>query len=223
MRLGIDGQITYQEKLESNADTKVVTFKEGLYIAHDAVQNYGSTPQSLYLSDYEVYEDGTYEVKSYYFDYRIRDLNVYTKNMTNGHAIEVVITDDVVTKFTKNVRKYVKSIDTSEIWNSGPMFVDALINENFNVISKNFNEDSNVSFSDKNSNWQMTTYVLSIMQNLKNVELYYYLDSDLDDERLIPSWRVEIGNTRYYFHVYTGDVLLVEKIIKPVGLEVTRR
>lgn len=223
LRLSIDGKITYQEKLQSKADTKPVSFKEGLYIAYETVQDYGNTPQSLYLSAYKTEDDGPYEIRTYYFDYRIKDLNVYTKNMGKGHAIEVIITDDVVTKFTKNIRKYVKSIDTREIWNNGPMFVDTLINENFAVISRNFNEDNDVNFSDREANWQMSTYVLSIMQDLKNVELYYYLDPELDDERLIPSWRVDIGNTRYYFHVYTGDVLSAEKIEKPKAVEVTRR
>jgi hypothetical protein len=69
----------------------------------------------------------------------------------------------------------------------------------------------------------MTTYVLSIMQNLKNVELYYYLDSELDAERLVPAWRVEIADTLYYFHLYTGDVLYSEKTAAPKLVEVSRR
>ncbi len=223
LHLGIDGKITYQEKLQPKSNNKPVNFKEGLYIAYDAVQEYGSMPQSLYLSNYVESDDGSYETKSYYFDYRIKNLNVYTKSMDNGHAIEVVITNGVVTKFTKNIRRYLKSIDTTEIWGNGPMFVDTLLNKNFDLISKNFNEDNKVNLTDHEANWQMNTYVLSIMQNLNNVELYYYLDSELDDERLIPSWRVDISNTRYYFHVYTGDVLSAEKIIKTKAIELTRR
>lgn len=223
LRLGVDGKISYQEKLQSSTETRAVGFKEGLMIALSFADKYGNMPNSLYLSDYKVEEHPEYEVKTYYFDYRIRDINTYIKSMTEGHAVEVVLKNDVVTKFTKNVRRYVKSIDTSEIWSSGPMFVEELINENFDVISKNFNEDFQVSFLDKEKNWRMTTYVLSIMQNLRNVELNYYLDPELDDERLIPAWHLEIGNTRYYFHVYTGDILLSEKIVVSKETEISKR
>jgi len=223
LRLGIDGKITYQEKLETTKDTKAVTFREGLEIALEFADGYGNTPKSLYLSDYKESTDDTYEVKTYYFDYRVRELNVYTKSMQDGHAISVEITNDVVTKFTKNVRRYVKSIDASEIWSAGPMYVDALINENFDIISRNFNEDNDMRFADRDAQWQMSTYVLSIMQSLNNVELYYYLDSALDDERLIPAWRLEIANTMYYFHVYTGDILMTEKIVKTQPMEISKR
>ena len=78
-------------------------------------------------------------------------------------------------------------------------------------------------FADRDAQWQMSTYVLSIMQSLNNVELYYYLDSALDDERLIPAWRLEIANTMYYFHVYTGDILMTEKIEKTQPMEISKR
>jgi hypothetical protein len=223
LRLGVGGEISYQEKLQASSETNAVNFKEGLDIALEFIADYGNVPKSLYLSDYKVMKDDAYEIKAYYFDYRLRDLNVYTKNMKGGHAIEIILTNDVVTKFTKNIRWYVKSIDTSEIWSSGPMFVESLINSNFDLISRNFNQDKEVDLTDQDSNWSMTTYVLEIMQSLRNVELTYYLDEELDNERLIPAWRLDIAETRYYFHVYTGDILLVKKIGQPEEISLSRR
>jgi hypothetical protein len=223
LRLGIDGRISYQEKLSATTQTEEVNFKEGLEIALHAIDGFGSSPQSLYLSNYETYDEADYNIKTYTFNYRVKDMNVFTKGMADGDAVRVVLKNDVVTEFTKNIRRYVKSIDASEIWTSGPMYVESLINENFAIVSKNFNEDMDVDFRDEEGNWQMTTYVLSIMQNLKNVELYYYLDSELDAERLVPAWRVEIADTLYYFHLYTGDVLYSEKTAAPKLVEVSRR
>jgi hypothetical protein len=220
LRVGIDGEISYQEKISGSKETNSIAFKEGLDIALKFVEGYGTSPQSLYLSDYKVTKEDTYEVKVYYFDYRVRDISVFTKDMSEGHAIEVVLKNDLVTKFKKNIRRYVKSIDATEIWTDGPMYVDALINKNFNVISKNFNADRN---NRQDVEWQMTTYVLSIMQSLNNVELTYYLDSELDEERLIPAWKLEIADTLYYFHLYTGDVLLTEKIGEPKEVTLSRK
>lgn len=223
LRLGIDGRISYQEKLSAVRETEEVNFKEGLEIALHAIDGFGSSPQSLYLSSYESYDEGGYNIKTYAFNYRVKNMNVFTKGMTDGDAVRVVLKNNVVTEFTKNIRRYVKAIDASEIWSSGPMYVESLINENFAIVSKNFNEDMDVDFRDEKGNWQMTTYVLSIMQNLKNVELYYYLDSALDAERLVPAWRVEIADTLYYFHLYTGHVLYLEKTATPKLVEVSRR
>ncbi|MBN2898712.1 MAG: hypothetical protein JXO44_08050 [Clostridia bacterium] len=223
LRLGISGEISYQEKLSSSVETSSVSFKEGLDIALGFIDGYGTSPQSLYLTDYQVTKDGVYEVKSYYFDYRMRDLSIFTKNMTGGHGIEVVMKNDVVTKFKKNIRRYVKSIDASEIWADGPMFIEAIINKNFDVISENFVKDKAIDINDTETNWQMSTYVLGIMQSLKNVELTYYLDSTLDDERLIPAWSLEIADTLYYFHLYTGDILMMEKIGVPEEVALSRK
>lgn len=223
LRLGIDGEISYQEKIATSTESNSVNFKEGLEIALNFIVGYGTSPKSLYLSDYKVTKEDTYEVKAYYFDYRVRDVNVYTKDMSEGHAIEVILKNDVVTKFKKNIRRYVKSIDATEIWTDGPMYVDALINKNFKVISDNFNADRHIGINSQDANWQMTTYVLSIMQSLNNVGLSYYLDSELDDERLIPAWRLEIADTLYYFHLYTGDVLLTKKIGEPKEISLSRK
>jgi len=223
LRLGVGGEISYQEKIQASTETNAVSFKEGLDIALKFIEGYGNTPNSLYLSDYQVVKNDVHELKAYYFDYRVRDLNVYTKNKQGGHALEIVLTDDLVTKFTKNVRWYVKSINTSEIWSEGPVFIETLINNNFDIVSQNFNQDNKINVMDGESNWRMTTYVLRIMQSLRNVELTYYLDSELDNERLIPAWRLDIADTRYYFHVYTGDVLQVEKIGEPKEISLSRR
>lgn len=223
LRLGIDGEISYQEKISPTTETNSVDFKEGLDIACKFIAGYGTSPQSLYLADYKVTKDDIYEIKAYYFDYRVRDMHVFTKDMSEGHAIQVILKNDVVTKFKKNIRRYVKSIDATEIWTDGPMYVDALINKNFKVISDNFNADRNIGINNHDANWQMTTYVLSIMQSLNNVELTYYLDSELDEERLIPAWRLEIANTLYYFHLYTGDVLLTKKIGEPKEISLSRK
>ncbi len=115
LRLGIDGRISYQEKLSATTQTEEVNFNEGLEIALYAIDGFGSSPQSLYLSNYESYDDDDYNIKTYTFNYRVKDMNVFTKGMTEGDAVRVVLKNDVVTEFTKNIRRYVKSIDASEI------------------------------------------------------------------------------------------------------------
>lgn len=211
LRFGADGSISYQQKVTPNSTT-YVDFNAGLYIALQKISEYGILPNTIYLADYKEEKKQSHIIKKYYFDYRIRNVSVYLNDKSNRHSIEVVLDNGVLVKFRKNVRRYIKSVDATEIWNDGVVFVDELINRNFDIISNNFNEDIDFNIEKQNNDWDMSTYVLSIMENLKRVNLYYYLDSDLDDDKLIPTWRLEIANTVYYFHVYTGDVLSVQKI-----------
>ena len=206
LRIGADGKIEYNDRLGDYEEIKSISFGDGLKLALKNLAKYGSIPNSLYLADYyESSESGTQE-KRYYFNYKIKDLNVFSKNMINGYAVEIVLKGNKITSLNRNIKQYTKTITMSEVWPNGPLYPDAVIDKNFKTISSNYDIDFKIFDKEAGENWSMNTYISDIIRNIRNIEIAY-LSNDDNEDNLIPTWHFSIGSTYYYFDLYSGKLL----------------
>ncbi len=45
------------------------------------------------------------------------------------------------------------------------------------------------------------------MQNIKGVEIKYYLKAADGEEKLVPVWELEIGKWTYFINIYDGVIV----------------
>lgn len=207
LRLGSDGSIEYKAKL-SGSSSKETDFLSDLSTAMESAKKYGEVVSNMYLSDYEKYESGKSIVRVFYFNYRIKELNVYTLGQQSGNAYKIEITDGKTTLISKNIRKY---IGTEESRNTGDALrIEEVINQNADLVLNNYIRDNDLVLDSENRYF----YIYKMLQDINELDLGYFVDPKTTSTELVPIWKIKISDTMYCFDLYNGTPLAVEKIGK---------
>lgn len=207
LRLGNDGSIEYKEKL-SGVSTVKNSFIIDLNLAIQAARSFGESIQSMYLSGYEEVTNEKSVKRTFYFNYRIKDLSIYTTGEKLGNAFKIEVIDGEVTLITKNIRKYIKTLEVDFV--KKVYSVDEVIEKNSDLILKNYIRDNALVFDSE----KQYDYVYNFLQGITDIDMVYFLDSKSDSSELIPAWKIIIDDTLYCFSLYDGVPLNVEKIGK---------
>lgn len=207
LRLSDDGSIEYKEKI-SKSESVESSYILDLNLAIQAAKKFGESVQSMYLSGYEEMIVDRVMTRTFYFNYRIKDLSVYTHGNKLGNSFKIEVTDGEVTLITKNIRRYVKTLEfdgESKVYS-----IDEVIDKNSDLILNNYIRDNSLVFVPE----KQYEYVYKFLQEIKDIDLVYFLDPKLNGTEMVPVWKIEIDNTLYCFSLYEGTPLSVEKIRK---------
>lgn len=207
LRLSDDGSIEYKEKINKSESTES-SYILDLNLAIQAAKRFGESVQSIYLSGYEENVSDKVTSRVFYFNYRIKDLSVYTLGNELGNSFKIEVSDGQVTLVTKNIRRYVKTLEVDET--RRVYSIDEVIDNNSDLILNNYIRDNELKFDSE----KQYEYVYKFLQEIKEVDMVYFLDPKSNEAEMIPVWKIEIDNTLYCFSLYEGTPLSVEKIRK---------
>ncbi|MGB3368742.1 MAG: hypothetical protein WBA54_14700, partial [Acidaminobacteraceae bacterium] len=207
LRLSDDGSIEYKEKI-TNSESIESSYILDLNLAIQAAKKFGESVQSIYLSDYEEMMVDKVMIRTFYFNYRIKDLSVYTLGNKLGNSYKIEISDGEVTFISKNIRRYVKTLEVDA--ERKVYSIDEVIDKNSDLILNNYIRDNSLVFIPE----KQYEYVYKFLQEIKDIDLAYFLDPKSNSAEMVPVWKIEIDNTLYCFSLYDGTPLSVEKMRK---------
>jgi hypothetical protein len=216
LRIGKDGVITYKKRYEKQASSDVYSFKEGVAVAVNELQNYGALPKGYYLSGYKEFKDKEgNDVRQYAFNYELENLSLFLEEDVTGQPMIVEITGKQITSVKRKISEYVSNFSVGEIWDE-PMPMLEIFDANFDVISANFAKSDYKAESGLGITLEEDpNLALEILQNIEILDLTYYGNSS-KSESLVPAWHIKIGSNRYIINIYSGEIL---KWIPPEGVK----
>ncbi|MCD6436406.1 MAG: hypothetical protein J7L15_08500 [Clostridiales bacterium] len=197
-----DGSVEYINNLGNGKhEHKKNVFLDDLKLAWGFLKYFEKDDNDLYLSHYEKVGETSY----FYFNSLIDNQTIYYSGLQNGEAIEIHIKNNIVNYYFSNIRDNFKVFNVDIFWDKAIKFSD-IFNNNFDIISKNYQEDLNI----KNIE-DVKMYILQIVNAIESFDFEYFIDVTSKSNSVIPCWRVKIGSTTYHFDIYEGIPL---KIIK---------
>jgi len=200
----------YQKSIENNEE---LTFFEGFQKSINALSTINSLPSNVYISNYYKYNKLGNEITRYEFNYSYGGYEVLLDNEESS-AFVVEFKGTQLISINRKYKKFISSINVNEIWESA-LLINVIIDKNYDVIVRNYLSDKNVDIYIDNSK-----YIYEVLQNIKALELKYYLKSVDDDEKLVPVWKFEIGNWIYFINIYDG--IIVSSINQEVDYELEK-
>jgi hypothetical protein len=207
LRLSDNGEIEYKEKL-TGSKLNENSYIFDLNLAIKAATKFGESIQSMYLSGYEEEKNEKDTIRTFYFNYRIKELSVYRSGAKLGNAFKIEVVNGQVTLIKKNIRRYIKALEVdTEI---KVYSVDEVIEKNSDLILNNYIRDNSLVFNSE----KQSIYGYEILQDIKDIDLVYFLDPNSDSSEVEPAWKIAINETLYCFSLYEGTPLSVEKIGK---------
>lgn len=215
LKIGTDGVIRYKNLYEKVPNVSAVSFREGLAVAVEALQNYGEMPKGFYLSEYRESRDAQgNNLKHYGFSYEMENLPIFLGSDNKGQSMTVEITENQVTNVERKLSSYVTTFSIGEIWDE-PMNVLALVELNYDILSENFvKTDYEPNPNPIPGEEKDVNLAFEVLQNIRAVELVYYLNVN-QSESLVPAWHIVVGSHQYIINIYSGEIL---KWIPPEGV-----
>lgn len=208
LRVGADGSIEYREKVGEDYSSKNISSDELIRISLETINKYGDMPSDVYLKSISNQVFDGYDVARLEFDYRINNIKVVNHEYLGRNPIIVDVYSDKVVHFTKNIRKYVKTINTANQLEDVYLPFD-ILNNNFKEISSKFNQSNR----EKLVEFDFETYSFLLLQNIESIqECYYIVSTDGYNEVVKNAWEIKIGANIFYFDMNTGELL--EDIVK---------
>lgn len=203
IRIGANGSVEYTEKIGDDYSGDEITDGERIKIALETISKYGDMPSSVYLSNYKLLEEGSHDLYILEFDYRINDVDVVNGVKPQESSIVVHIYKDRVVNFTKNIRKYVRTINPSGSEDEVIKLPFDILNTNFKDISRKFNKHNR----DKLANFEFENYSFLLLQNIERIRQCYFVNSAEGEESIRNAWEIKIGVNTFYFDMFTGELL----------------
>jgi hypothetical protein len=210
LKIDNNGYFEYNEKLLENED--VLNFTEGLNRSINALSTINSLPSNIYISNYYKYDKDGKEIVRYEFDYAYGGYEVLLNDKQES-AFVVELNGSQLSLISRRYKKFISSINVDKIWESA-LPINMVVNKNYDIIVRNYLRDKDVT-----NYLESSKYIYEILQNIKTLEIKYYLKNIDSEEKLVPVWKLEIGEWIYFINIYDG--LIVSSISNEVenGLE----
>jgi len=198
LKIDHNGFFEYTEKYNEN--NKKMSFEEGLNKSINAISTIDDPPSNMYFSNHYTYEKNGKKIDRYEFNYSYGGYDIVLDEKESS-AFVVEFNGSQLVYLKRSYKSFVNSIGVSNIWESALSF-NQIINENYDVIVNDYLVAEGIDdFS------SVDVYVYQILQNVKNIELKYYLMSNDNYDHLIPVWRLKIGQIVYYINIYDGEII----------------
>ncbi len=210
LKIDNNGYFEYHEKIIENEEE--LTFLEGFKKSIDALSTINSLPSNIYISNYYKYNASGNEITRYEFNYSYGGYEVLLDNEESS-AFIVEYNGSQLISIKRKYKKFISSINVNKIWESA-LLINVVIDKNYDVIVRNYLRDNKIDVYSETSQ-----YVYEVLQNIKTLEIKYYLKNIDNEEKLVPVWKFEIGNRIYFINIYDG--IIVSSINQEVdnGLE----
>lgn len=193
------GGLEYVEELDGTKALGTGDLGESVKAAVHFVLSHEITPShNIYLRDIKIIEKDKKKGYLLLFTNRINGLPVYVKDNRMQAPIEIEVFGKQVTYFKRFLTREKIDISFIEDTDNLPMLLtpqEALV-ENFNTIKNNMGisgEESKV-FNE-------------ILASIRSVELCYYDYMNGDKGKLVPVWRLQLGEDIYFFDGYKGKII----------------
>ena len=198
LKIDNNGYFEYNEKLLENNNK--LTFAEGLNMSINALSTINNLPGNTYISNYYKYNKDENEITRYEFDYSYGGYEVLL-NDKDESAFVIEFNGSQLSYISRRYKKFTSLVNVNKIWESA-LPINMVINKNYEVISKNYLNDKGVFINLTNNE-----YIYEILQNIKGVEIKYYLKAADGEEKLVPVWELEIGKWTYFINIYDGVIV----------------
>ena len=194
-----NGSLEYSEKLSeinNNDKTDIVDY---INISLNGIEKFGDIPSNLYLSGYSKNQDE----EVLYFNFRIKGYNVFSNDIEGGSAYKIVIKDNKMVYFKRNIKKYVSFRELQKSNGYQTKSVDEVIEKNIDVILNRYTREKDIMLTDENK----TEIIINILQDINKIDIEYFNSKNDTANLMYPVWEIKISNTIYCFDLYTGDIL----------------
>ncbi|BEP30398.1 hypothetical protein HLPR_27290 [Helicovermis profundi] len=197
-----DGSLEYSQKIKTE-DNNVVdknTIVDNINIALNSIKKFGEISSTLYLAKYEENNNDF----TLWFNYRIKDYNVFSDDIEGGYAYKIEIEKGKVKYFKKSFKKYIGSSKISSKIAKSKSF-DQVIEKNIDVILSRYIREKGIILNNDNKN----EIIISILQDINNIDIDYFNSRNNVTNRMIPIWKIKILDTVYCFDLYGGNILYI--------------
>lgn len=203
LKVNVDGSLEFKQTRP--LDKKSVTFKEALSIALESITQHGQKLDSLVLNDFQFIDTQDATQYEFRFTFMMAGIPLHIMNGENRYPIVVRIENGSVTQLTINGNASMWT-DAESIRESKA--IEEILDQNYMI----FSADNPL----KGQEEKDRTYSYRLLDRLSVVDIVYYLKVDGDVSIAYPCWKVELGDTRYFFDWYDGTLIEKQVIVREV-------
>lgn len=196
LKINANGVLEHIEKVNKQKTKKNLDFLEGLKIAATFIGEHPDWPinaENAYLTGYEIVKKDKKKGYRFYFNYRLNGLPVFVPYIEGDKAIEIEVIGDQITYYKRYIKR--KRISKKKTKKEQIPLITEILAKNIVSIKQDYAEKNDISIQEVDD--------IQILEDIKGVELAYYSKED----RLIPVWKIVIGDKAYYFDLYKGKML----------------
>ena len=194
VRINNRGRLEYNEEIGSASSTEVLSaFDTGLKF----ILNNGKLPEGAYLNEVKSIENGRNKGYFFGFGYRLEGFSVKNVGMDMSHPIEIEVYGNKVRSYRTFIRKAMNlpHIITMDVI----LLPHQIIENNIEMLKRDYQQASRETI-------EITQE--EILKNIKAINMVYFDSVELTIfQRLVPAWKIELGNNVYYFDGYNGRLL----------------
>ncbi len=196
LKVSSDGMITVNQKINLQTSREANLLKDAK-LALDIIANYNQSITQIYLKSVTPIKNGKITGYTFDFGYKVNGYDVHSGSKVAGIKIEIV--GGQLQYYRCHYKRSLEVVGMQEVAQTLPILAIMNNQENYDTIVRNYTIKHSEFISDEAS-------FMQILAKIANFKLLYVDKGVL----LVPTYRFDIEDYRYYFDAYDFSLIEVE-------------